>query len=507
MSEKMADGCPALLLSPEAFELISSHLNLAELCSLESTCTAFRKLGLACSPSPITAVATPLKGRLDNEEKIDSLGFFLYRRGSRLQHLKYEHLDCQRHNVIVFNAFTNISTTLSSLHLVISKDTKNRRGIPGAASFSYMPIFPNLKSLILEFQWSVTENFELIRWTPNLKELCLRVPSTQHRFITDLFQVLPSLGRFENPLPESLESFKAVGLCGRVPFQSEWFKRLTSVSIEYPTKFDGENALVLAPRRVGLDPDDCSTIRSWLPSEVEDLALDTSRVGISTNRSFSFDPSGEYLVSILANLKKLKRLKWANTDAVRERGPREKLAIIELLKSFSGPLECLHILGRLPGWQTAVLQGAFSQVTELAIITNTSREAYLPNVPCLPNLEHLIVNLLFIKTSAENQQHHSAEFAAHLKNLKKITILTSGATCSYDIYDTPKIARYLIGVIHHAGHPIAVDIEGREYVSRLETYLEREGVTVGAVGDEELAGCVEIWNKWEYDDQMEAIQN
>jgi hypothetical protein len=46
-------------------------------------------LGLLCAPAPVAADATPLKGRLDNEEKIDSFGFWLFRRGARINRLKY----------------------------------------------------------------------------------------------------------------------------------------------------------------------------------------------------------------------------------------------------------------------------------------------------------------------------------------------------------------------------------------------------------------------------------
>jgi hypothetical protein len=41
------------------------------------------------APAPVAVDATPLKGTLDNEEKIDSFGFWLFKRGSKLQKLRY----------------------------------------------------------------------------------------------------------------------------------------------------------------------------------------------------------------------------------------------------------------------------------------------------------------------------------------------------------------------------------------------------------------------------------
>jgi hypothetical protein len=66
-----------------------SFQRFCRLCAVESTCKSWRQLGLLAAPAPVAVDATPLKGTLDNEEKIDSFGFWLFKRGSKLQKLRY----------------------------------------------------------------------------------------------------------------------------------------------------------------------------------------------------------------------------------------------------------------------------------------------------------------------------------------------------------------------------------------------------------------------------------
>jgi hypothetical protein len=434
-----------------------------------------------------------------------------------------EHLDCQRHNTIAFNVFQNVSTTLASLHLVVSKYTRNRRGFPGHASVDWLPVFPNLSSLFLDLQWSVTEDWELVRWAPKLTELIVRSPTLVEAGLeTELARVFNCVGvSSRNQLPESLKSFKAFGqLSGFSPsLQYSWVKKLTSLSIQYPTKVDGKNSQgMMRPRNIviiGL-----LNVLKRLDS-LEIIALELSSIG----RSECWNPYGSasrqyHVLQVLTKMKNLRTLKWGNTDPEGEIESHEKASIRELMRSLTS-LERLHISGKMTGWQDAALQGAFSQVKELLVVLgNTGGEAYLPKGgPCLTNVEHLIVDFSVIKTSFflaeesrqleeenQNKATNRCEFAAHMKKLKKVTVLTTGYSMFYGIHNISDIIIWLRNLMSHTGKAIAVDIEGEEYVSRLRHCVQFQGVAVGAA-DEEIAGSAEVWKKWEYDAQMEAIQN
>jgi hypothetical protein len=97
-------------------------------------------------------------------------------------------------------------------------------------------------------------------------------------------------------------------------------------------------------------------------------------------------------------------------------------------------------------------------------------------------------------------------FAAHMKNLKKVTVLTSGFASFYSISNISDIVTWLRNLLRHTGNLISVDIEGEEYVSILKSCLDSKEAVVG-LADEEVAGSANVWKKWEYDAQMEAIQN
>ncbi|KAL4513654.1 hypothetical protein Ndes2526A_g04985 [Nannochloris sp. 'desiccata'] len=518
----MATTCPALSLPLEAFEVITSNLCLAEVCAVESTCKAWRHLGLLCAPAPVSADVAPLQGRLDTEEKIDSFGFWLFKRGANIERLKYEHLYCQRHNTIAFNVFQNVSTTLSSLHLVVSKYARNRRGLPGHASFNWLPAFPNLSSLFLDFQWSVTEDWELVRWAPNLKELILRSPTRAEAGLeTDLARVFNSVGDpSRNELPASLECFKAfgpiVGLSSSL--RNPWVRKLTSLSIQYPTKVDAKNPERLMHQRDIVIPGLLHALNNL--GSIAELALELSSIGRADYWNLYGSGSRQYhVLDVLTKMKKLKTLKWAHTDFGGDIVSHEKASIRELMKSLSS-LERLHISGKMTGWQDAALQGAFSQVKELLVVSgNTGGEGYFPKGgPCLENVEHLIVDFSVIKTSfllAESRQleetsqtksTNRCEFAAHMKKLKKVTVLTTGFASFYGIENISDIITWLRNLMRHTGNGIAVEIEGEEYVSRLRNCLQLQGVAV-AVADAEITGSAEVWKKWEYDTQMDAIQN
>jgi len=412
-----------------------------------------------------------------------------------------------------------VSATLSSLHLDVSKYTRNRRGLPGPASFDWLPVFPNLSSLFLDFKWSIAENWELVRWAPNLKELILRFPKWADEGVkTDIARVLNYVGDPRvNQLPESLKYFKLFGSTnGLYPsLRNSWVRKLTSLTIQYPTKVDGESLDRMMYQQDFVIPG-LLNVLSGLDS-LEHLALELS----SISRADYWNPYGSgsrqfHVMSVVSKMKRLKTLKWSHTNPRGQiESSHEKASIKELMKSFSS-LERLHISGEMTGWQDAARQGAFSQVKELLVLVANCGGAgqYLPKGgPCLTNLEHLIVDFSIIYWATESNQLDEknqnkatefAEFAKHMKKLKKVTILRG--TPFYDIGNISHIITWLRNLMSQTGKAIAVDIEGEEYVSQLRYCLQSQGVAVGAA-DAEIAGTARVWKEWESKAMDEAVQH
>jgi hypothetical protein len=329
--------------------------------------------------------------------------------------------------------------------------------------------------------------------------------------ISDLTRAHAYIGHAErNPLPKSVEAFKAFGCAGalREVLRYPWAKQLTSLSMQYPTKRKSEKENSRQVRPVSVTTGLLEFIETL--KGLEEFSYDMT---VTDKRRY---PLQFHVMDALTRMENLKTLRSAFFNSYGELTIRTDDQV-KCMKSLSN-LETLHILGNLRGWQDAAMQGAFSQVTELAVVAgNSGGEAYLPKGPCLLNLEHLIVDFSVIKTAFhlaegssqseeknKNKSTVACEFAAHLKKLKKVTVLTTGFASFYSIWNIDNIATWVRNVMKQCGYPIAVDIEGEEYVFKLKSYLASDGVVVGEA-DREIAGSAAVWKKWEYDLQMEAM--
>lgn len=324
-------------------------------------------------------------------------------------------MDCERFNSIATNVFETVANSLCTLDLTISKYTKNRRGLPGPATLSWVPPLPHLTSLDLKITWEIAD-WELSRWAPNVVSL---------RAIGDTMNCA-GLGE-ENALMPSLTSLTLIGAIEDIDFAllRLFTTTLRSLSLNYPSNGAGRVVpMIYAPL--------LKDVLKFLTS-LTSLALNIGSLEMS-EESYSSDEDGaEEMISIegrmtnllraLRHLTGLKELKLAAFSQLPdEQGTYKKFMNLK-------QLEKVHILGKVPGFLTAAdMAGTFPNLKECLLFGSKGERAPLGTFSSIIECAVLDYDAAFrslqgvpLGTSAANSFSHGAI------SLNQLTLLRSGS--------------------------------------------------------------------------------
>lgn len=341
-------------------------------CAVEATCRAWRDLARAVAA--VAAAAVTVTARLDTEERLDSLGLWLFRRAGAVRHLSFEHFQCQRLDPIAANVLETVAASLTSLSLTLSKHYKNRRGLRGPASLSWAPPLPALRRLDLTLAWETeASGWGVPRWAPNLEEFTMRWED---------LQLGRSLDQFEGPAAALPPSLTRLALCGAAPgvhdlLQPSWATNLRSMSINWPGWAPGHVVYSVPPAAA-------ATVEAALRrlSALTALAMNVSTFGDGEDGRCGAAAA----LRAVSSLRGLRTLKLAGVADHAHPVKLHRLEQLETLHLYGGPFW---------GFEDAPLPA----LRELALIIVASTDTYdslapvrVPHVMEHPGLTRLILN-------------------------------------------------------------------------------------------------------------------